>query len=283
MLRTVHVALGIHDPKGDYVCHAGAMLASLFIHARGPVAAHVVHNETLTLENKKKLESIARRFDKELSFYPVNLPSELHGLSGHVTQGALFRLLLPELVAAGKVIYLDCDIVVTLDIRELWELDLQGKPVAAVRDPGMPTFPEAVRQQVCSTGVALERYFNSGVLVMDLQLIRREYRLFQQAIAYLQRYPQSVFHDQDALNLLFQAQYLQIDSRFNNIVCRATPREFGQPAIWHYAGGKPWDYYSSERDMLYWKALLLTPWHDQVLNRLAVAFSRTMQMIEQRK
>ena len=30
MAAVVHVALGIHDPKGDFSCHAGAMLASLF-------------------------------------------------------------------------------------------------------------------------------------------------------------------------------------------------------------------------------------------------------------
>ena len=98
---TVHVALGLHDPEGGYACHAGAMLASLFLGTVGPVCAHVVHNETLTPENKKKLLAIAQRFQKGIRFYPVQLSPDVHPLSGHVTQGALFRLLLPELVRSG--------------------------------------------------------------------------------------------------------------------------------------------------------------------------------------
>lgn len=282
-LAVAHVALGIHDPSGGYSCHAGAMLASLFLHAQGPVCAHVVHNETLTEQNKQMLVSIARQFHKQIRFYPVSLPTEYHALSGHVTQGALFRLLLPELVDVAKIIYLDCDIIVTMDIFQLWRLDLQGRPVAAALDPGIPTFPAAILQRIESTGVALQNYFNSGVMVMDLHTLRQSFQLFRQAIAYLQRYPQSVFHDQDALNRLFQQQYLQLDSRFNKIVCRSEQNEIRQPSIWHYAGGKPWDFYSSELDMLYWKALMLTPWRDQVLNRLAVAFSRTMKLLQQRK
>ena len=200
MATVVHVALGIHDPKGDFSCHAGAMLASLFFGASGPVCAHVVHDETLTEANQRNLSAIAQRFQKELRFYPVSLPDEYHALSGHVTKGALFRLLLPELLDIPRVIYLDCDIVVTLEIRQLWDIDLRGHSVAAAPDPGIPTFPPVIRQRIAATGVALEGYFNSGVMILNLARIRQTGNLFQQAIRFLKKHPESVFHDQDALN-----------------------------------------------------------------------------------
>ena len=271
----IHVAIAIHDPKGEYTCHAGAMLASLFAYTPAPVCAYVLHDSTLTMENKANLRSIAQRYDKELRFHQVVLPSEVHALGGHVTQGALYRLLLPDLIPVDKIVYFDCDIVFGLDIEQLWRKDLLGKPVAAALDPGMAHFPAMIRQRVRETGVVLETYFNSGVLVMDLALLRREFQLYRQAIDFLKRFPNTVFHDQDALNSLFGNNYLPLDRCFNLIVSRALPSELQQPAIRHYAGVKPWDYYSSSQDIHYWKALELTPWQGQVLDRMAQAVSRT--------
>ena len=271
----IHIALGLHDPQGEYACQAAVMLASVFVHAAGRVCAHVVHNETLTTENKRKLAAIAQRYRQDIRFYPVRLSESVQALGGHVTQGALFRLLLPDLIDADKVIYFDCDIVVNLDVAQLWELDLQDLPVAAALDPGMPEFPAEIRRRVASTGVDIARYFNSGVMVLDLRQLRQQYRLFQQAVDFLRRYPQAVFHDQDALNFLFKGKCLMLDSRYNRIVSRAQPKDCTQPSVWHFAGVKPWLYYGSAMDMLYWKALLLTPWQEQALDRLAVVIART--------
>ncbi|MBQ8692167.1 MAG: hypothetical protein IJ520_03390, partial [Synergistaceae bacterium] len=44
-----------------------------------------------------------------------------------LTAGALYRLFMPEVLSGlDKVIYLDCDIVVNMDIAELWDIDLGG-------------------------------------------------------------------------------------------------------------------------------------------------------------
>lgn len=133
---------------------------------------YLVHNESLTVDNKNKIITIAQRFQQDIRFYPVHLPESYHALSGHVTIRALFRLMLPNLVEASKIIYLDCDIVVTMDIFELWNLNLNGKPIAAILDPGMMTFPDLIKQRIQSTGVSVQNYFNSGVLVMDLDCLR---------------------------------------------------------------------------------------------------------------
>ena len=48
--------------------------------------------------------------------------------------GCLFRLLIPDLLECPKVIYFDCDVLVNLDIRELWDIDLEGNCIGGVRD-----------------------------------------------------------------------------------------------------------------------------------------------------
>ena len=42
-------------------------------------------------------------------------------------------------------------------------------------------------------------------------------------------------------------------------------------AIWHFSGQKPWDFYDSPLDMIYWRALALTAWQSKVFDELPKA------------
>ena len=82
-----------------------------------------------------------------------------------------FRLLLSKLIspAVEKIIYLDADTIVNLDIRELWRVELEDKPLAAIPDALPQTVP------LCQDGfVKFENYFNSGVLLMNLEKWRTD-------------------------------------------------------------------------------------------------------------
>jgi lipopolysaccharide biosynthesis glycosyltransferase len=130
------------------------------------------------------------------------------------SRGSLFRLLLPGLMDVPKVIYLDCDIIVNLDIAELWNapLEAEGKSLAAVRQRLVWSRAAAPYMKIREwlAGYATEDYFNSGVLVMDLERIRRQYPDFVQAAF---RFPDrfaarhsrfTEYLDQDFLNVFFQ-------------------------------------------------------------------------------
>ena len=43
-----------------------------------------------------------------------------------------FRYLIPDLVTSDRALYLDCNLVVTGDLSELFNMDMEEKPVAAV-------------------------------------------------------------------------------------------------------------------------------------------------------
>ena len=71
----------------------------------------------------------------------------------------------------SKVIYLDADLLIRRDISEIWEQDMHGKIVLAVQDSYIQRLPALClppREQA-----ELERpYFNSGVMVIDLEAWR---------------------------------------------------------------------------------------------------------------
>ena len=52
----IHIALSVYDPKGTYSRHAGVVAASVLSNTDEDVCFHILHDETLTDENKRRLE-----------------------------------------------------------------------------------------------------------------------------------------------------------------------------------------------------------------------------------
>ena len=102
----------------------------------------------------------ARRFEK----FPI--PNELE----HVTEEMYYRYMLPEVLRdEERTIYSDVDVLCVGDINPLWEIDLKGNIIAAVSEGEAGEFKKKL--------IGLEGdapYFYSGLLVMDLESMRRE-------------------------------------------------------------------------------------------------------------
>lgn len=115
-------------------------------------------------------------------------------VSHHISKTAYFRLLLDELLPQNlaRVIYLDSDLLIRADLTDLWEHPLNDKVLLAVPDVACP-FIDAVQQPDRLSGagpymaawkpirnyeslgiVGSGLYFNSGLLVVDLDRWRNE-------------------------------------------------------------------------------------------------------------
>lgn len=136
----IHVALAFHDHDGNYVLHAAAVLVSLFRRTASPVTA-LLHDAGLTPVGNARLATVAEYFGQSLRLHavPEPPPEIAAGLPPQFGPGSLYRLHLPRLLDEEQVIYLDCDVCCTLDIRELWEEATQEQsrccPACAIRRP----------------------------------------------------------------------------------------------------------------------------------------------------
>ena len=121
-----------------------------------------------------------------------------------------YRLLAGALLpgALQRAIYLDPDILVINPIRPLWETDLAGNLFAAAAHTGKTELANSVNQLRLGTERA---YYNSGVLLMDLDAARKKIdpqHLFQ----YVQRHRKELLlPDQDLLNALYSEQILPLE------------------------------------------------------------------------
>ena len=174
------------------------------------------------------------------------------------TVGALYRLLLPELLSVDKAIYLDCDIIINLDIADLWNISTENYCMAGVHDISAAGFEEKVRDWLngCSSAV----YVNSGVLLINLAILRERGDLFSEAMLWADRHIHLMkYVDQDIINAIFFKHIKLIDGRFNNIKPRT--RQAMKDSIIHLAGGpRAWEITGLPYQELYWSTYLLSAW-----------------------
>jgi len=170
----------------------------------------------------------------------------------YFTTSVYARLFLPELVGVtGRLVSLDCDMVILRDLAPLLRTDLAGSPVAAVREPYTPTVSwRRGLSNWAREGIAPETpYFNSGLMLIDTKRWR-ELRVTESALAYGRRYLSTmVGRDEECLNAALRGDWAELDQEWNaGPYWRLAHRRTGAYAdildrrrIVHYQGiDKPW-------------------------------------------
>ena len=179
---------------------------------------------------------------------------------GHITQAMYYRYLFADMLPREitKIIYLDADIICKGDILPLWQTDLQGRVLGAVRDYGEDRSCERI-------GLKNGRYFNSGVLLMDLEKWRKQ-KLTQQLFQWLEAVGDTkiLWGDQDALNGVIDGEFTELPQIFNGIVINNTTlNEDLDMVIVHYIDYvKPWHIYyvDGNAKALYWEYVKKSLW-----------------------
>ena len=202
------------------------------------------------------------------------------------TEAMYYRFFIPQLFADyKKVVYLDCDIIVNCDIAELYNTDMEGKGICAqagaIREPLIDWDREYIEGTL---KISILKYFNSGVLVFDLQKISND-DFLNKCIEYLKLLKNPPLPDQDVLNLFFKDNVRYLDFAFN-FSWRAvhfdkkmedlledeardnyldTLKNF---KIIHYAGKyKPWKSPELSYADYFWKYARKTPFYEELIYR----------------
>ena len=216
------------------------------------VTVHLLHDNTLTPDNRDKFSYIAGRYGQIIKFYNVEelCAAEMKSITelfkNHPTFerfsiGSFCRLFTPKILSdeIDQVIYFDSDIAVNVDVSEIWQIPLGDKPLAAVAD--IENGRDAANYfLLCREGrVKPADYLNSGVLFLNLKKIRQsEMQTLENGIKFLSENPQYRFIDQDILNYCFSDRYLKLPIRFNYSVLDSRARgDFQtQGRVCHYYG-----------------------------------------------
>lgn len=270
----------------------------------------------LSEESRQRLRSIGSGPDRavEIEFVPIDRRSLPVECARPSLASAFGKLQLADVLPAEcrRAVFLDADVIVRDDVGVLHDAELDSRPLGACRHCWLINGHAGLER----SGHQRSPYFNSGVMVIDLEQWRAE-RIGEKACA-LAASDGFMFNDQDALNVLLESRWQPLAHRWNVLYLQMDPplvrREllrlssdaFGEadldemehnPGVVHFgiptsvgpavllaAGGafsKPWSYWSShpERER-FLEYLDRTPWRGCRASAQTVADAAAVEIQE---
>ena len=212
---------------------------------------------------------------------------------GHFRPEPFYRLLAPWLLpTVQKAIYLDSDLVVLNDLKEVYDTDVRGYLLAATRDADMQgqiSGYDGTVKAYMENDLELSdpmRYFQAGVLLMNLDAFRQIFSIEDMLELSTRRLWRWL--DQDILNMLANGQYVELPMRWNTLmdwkslrrehIIGTAPAETQKqyeearehPAIVHYAGpdDRPWLYPDCDMANYFWDYASRSVFIDEISSRL---------------
>ena len=196
--------------------------------------------------SRKVLSHLLTRFGRSvrLKFVPID-----EAIFRGATLGpgrsymAYCRILLPQLLDVPRLIYLDCDVLVFRDLSELFDTQLSsGKILAAVPDSETLTLSDDSYTLARTMNLPADGlYFNSGVMLINLNELRKE-NFTEKSLEFFKNWKGDYrFWDQSAFNFLLHGRIDELSECWNRASWRFNEQEDNTlDCVLHYTGSAPW-------------------------------------------
>lgn len=171
----------------------------------------------------------------------------------YYSKATYYRLFIPTMFPnLNKALYLDCDIVVNSDIADLYNTNLGNNLVGAVLDEAVGLIPEFQNYVKNFLDVPHSKYFNAGVLLMNLEQMRK-FNFEQKFINLLASYKFDVAQDQDYLNVICKNRVTYLPKSWNKMPFKDSICEKDINLIHYNLSYKPWHYDNIEYQKYFWE------------------------------
>ena len=247
--RTVDIVMAADN---RYIQHSAATIASILLNcdASSNFRFHILDGG-ISSDKKEKLLKLKQIRDFDIQFYDMTKYdwSMFPDNRAHITSATYYKLRIPEVLPKNiqKALYLDGDMIIEQDLKELWDIDISNYVLGAIED-------EQGIDSRDRLGLS-NKYFNAGVLLLNLKKLR-EVNLLKISMLYLDKNrKQIIYQDQDILNGLFNIQYKDLPLKWNVNTSIYVPNNSKHiysiydsdiakqhPGIIHFTGSalKPW-------------------------------------------
>jgi len=235
----IHVCFALRDETGYSAKFVGTAMLSMFENIFKPlpsITVHILHDNTLTADNRSKFSYLAGRYGQHVKFYNVvelcaDKIAEINTIFPSTdeipSQGAAFyKFLILQVLPADieRAIYIESNTIVNTDISELWRIKLGIKALGAVPALDMGLNPHTQDKIVADGFVQQEDYFNSGVLLMNLRFLRFKETSITDGMKFALKHKYFNLLDQTILNYCFSLQTVKLPTKFNQFVSWARRR-----------------------------------------------------------
>ena len=201
----------------NYLSALSTMLSTYTLHHRNTETdVYVMHSSLSEADFDFLQGSVPDEFIKIKS---IKITDRYFGdipILERIPQESFYRLLAFHYldVKVERCLYLDPDICIRKNLSSLYETDMDDFYVAAAsHSHGFGNFFHKLRLG-CSEE---EKYFNSGVMLMNLSAIRRDFTKSDILFCVKENAQKLIMGDQDMANVLFEKKTKLIDERIYNL------------------------------------------------------------------
>lgn len=220
----------------------------------------IVLYQELSDENRKKLSAFKTdNFDIQFVSMGTGLESITDRMSNRLrcdyfTLTIYFRLFIPAMFTQyDKAIYIDSDVVLNGDLAELFDIDIGDNYIGACNDLSVLDVPPLCEYMEKAVGVPKEQYINSGVLLMNLKLLR-EKELDKHFLYLLNKYHfDCIAPDQDYLNALCNGKIYYLSEIWDTMPNDKHDKLAEVKLIHYNLFSKPWCYDGVQYGEYFWK------------------------------
>jgi len=255
----------------------------------------IIFNRDITEDNKTILNSIFKN-TKNFSLRFISMPdifmkSSSFAVYPNISVETYFRLIVPEFMKNyDKVLFLDSDLVITDDLKKLYDIDIMDKPLGACHESLLSAhfgiYYNILKKYYFDKlkFKYIDPYFQAGVMIINVKVFNENnysLRLLNMVLNF--RY---AICDQDALNELLIGNYFLINKEWNytplqkhmialdflNNMSDSIRKEYlavVNPKIIHYADkNKPWVDPEEKLANIWWKYARNSPYYEVIIYRM---------------
>lgn len=206
-------------------------------------------------------------------------------LRDYYTKAIYYRIFIPNLFPQyEKILYLDCDVVLLADVANLYDVDLGDNIFAAIHEETMTVMDVFGKYSELFLGVQREKYFNSGVLLINSSEYRKA-KIEEKFISIMHKYKFEVAPDQDYLNVLCKDRIKYCDIGWNKTPFpeEINPFDDSKLKLVHFKlNFKPWHYDGVRYEKFFWNYANATPFYNQLLE-IKLTFTKAQEEKEKRE
>lgn len=206
----------VYAADDNFIPVMGVSIVSLLKNNRDMSNINVTILATNVSElNKQKINDLFNKYDRYLPRWidatniEDTLGQKVNQDRGSVSQYA--RIFLNDIFGeeVDRVLYLDCDTLIVDSIRNLWNINLQGNTIAALKD----SFSKYYRKNISLDQNDI--MFNSGVMLIDMDKWRQN-KVEEKVLNFIKEKNGNVQQgDQGVLNAILSKQTLPISPSYN--------------------------------------------------------------------
>ena len=223
---------------------------------------HVLYS-ALSKKTLINLSRITKKFSNKLTLHCIdnNRFEKQKSNIEYITKATYYRYLIPEILTnTSTALYLDADILVNRNLKDVFEVSLGNLYAAGINDRCIENRDNGKYLYDVGMEHLKSRYINAGVLLLNLNKIREDNLQEAFFINDEQLKDKIQFQDQDILNYTFNGKIILLDKMMNWMSYERDRRRlfarFRNPYIVHFTGpNKPWIRVRSYWDKQYFNTL----------------------------